>query len=340
MRLAARGFRLAAAVAAFAAVTIGGLVSAAPAEAVQPQIDGDSEEVGDLAVRVNTNGSVSAKRFDCISGSCAGSAWTNLGGFVTEAKVRAVDKGWFVILGRGADGYYWFRSANCPTSQLCTYGPWSSTRGFGHDANLAISSPGCLELAVIGADKGVWFTNLCTWGVGGWQSLGGVVTDISFAGRNVFAVDPWNRLWVQTRESNGEFSRTWNGLGGYVRWPVDLGLGSAPAEFEVAAVGGDNGIWVYDSDSGWSKPPLLVSNVGFMDVSNGALPFSVRVIQQNLTPHVCSGVGLLDGAEWCDPLGGKVTSFANLWDSAEVSVAIGTDGKTYYKVDTGGWTLL
>jgi hypothetical protein len=258
---------------------------------------------------------------------------------VTNAKVMTVNDGWFVVLGRGADGYFWYRPANCLSSDPCSFGPWRSTGGFGYDANLAASSPGCLELAMIGADKGVWFTNLCTWGVGGWQGLGGVVTDISFAGRNVFAVDPWNRLWVQERGSSGEFSRTWNGLGGYVRWPVDLEY-AEPDDFGVAAVGGDNGIWVYERSSGWSKPASLVGDVGFLDVSRGAMPFSVRVIQRDLDPYVCMGLGVVGDGATCHSRGGKMTSFANLWDSAEVSVAIGTDGKSYYKVNTGGWTLL
>jgi hypothetical protein len=323
--------RLAAALAVVAGVAFGGLAFAGPAGAVPPSVDTADGNWAHIAARVNSNGSVSAKRFDCSSSSCYGSAWTNLGGFVTQVEVTYVgDSGWFIILGRGSDGYFWFRSANCPNEEQCTYGPWQSTGGFGYDPNIGDTHNGCMELTVIGGDRGVWLSEVCTWGAGGWWPLGGVVTDIAWRGGTLYAIDPWNRLWMQ-RQVDGYFRGNWNSLGGYVRWPVVV-RESSP--FSVAAVGADNAIWVYMEGVGWSKP-ALTGNVGYFQGQSDDWENAV-VIQRTLDPYTC-----YINISWtpkCEALGGKVTSLSSA--SMYPFLAIGTDGKTYYRLSGKPWAEL
>jgi hypothetical protein len=248
---------------------------------------------------------------------------------VTQVDVAPLDEGWFIIIGRGSDGYFWFRTASCEST--CTFEPWRSTGGFGWDANLGDGGDyGCVDMAVIGADRAVWWTELCAWeGALGWHSLGGSVTDISYRGDNVYAVDPWNRLWLR-RHAGGVFAAGWTDLGGYVRWPVDLLIGSP---FAVAAVGGDHAMWVYKEGVGWSKPSAP-TGVGDLRPQWGTTG-NVLMIQGSLDPKRCTSMA--SGAPGCTALGGKVTSLAAVEDLA---VGIGTDGKTYYQILGKGWALL
>jgi hypothetical protein len=325
--------RLAAALAVVAGVAFGGLAFAGAAMAVTPSVDTDRDDLGHLAARVNSDGSVSAKRFDCSNSSCFGSAWTNLGGFVTQVEVTSVDYygEWFIILGRGSDGYFWFRSANCPNEEQCIYGPWQSTGGFGYDPNIGDSNGGCMELTVIGGDRGVWLSEVCTWGAGGWWPLGGVVTDIAWRGGHLYAIDPWNRLWMQ-RQVDGYFRGNWNSLGGYVRWPVAL---DSDSPFIVADVGGDNAIWEYKEGVGWSKPPLT-GNVGYIDGFKNDDSYVV-VIQRSLDPHRCYIDNYFTSRE-CKALGGKTISLSSA--DGYPYLAIGSDRKTYYLLDGKPWAEL
>ena len=107
-------------------------VAASGAGAVQPQIDIDGGLSGYLAVRVLSDGSVQTKAFGCSSLSCTGSAWTNLGGFVTEIHIVKFDSTYYIV-GRAADGTIWYRSATCSNKETCSYSSWIFTGGFGYD---------------------------------------------------------------------------------------------------------------------------------------------------------------------------------------------------------------
>jgi hypothetical protein len=304
------------------ALLAGSTAAADAVGAVQPTVEVDSNGSQYLVARVNANGSVSAQYFDCEGSSCARSEWSELGGFVTDVVVRYVGgwgDHWFLVVGRGADGQFWFRPARCLDAGSCSYGPWRPTGGSGSDANLEVyrswETTGCATLTVIGTDRAVWLTQLCTWGVGGWQSLGGVVTDISYRHSNLYGVDPWNRLWTR-QYFNGQLME-WRDLGGHVRWPVALFGGS------VAAVGADDQIWYHERDGGWLNPSLT-GDVGDLRPGQGHLV----MIRDTLDPYSCD-------RDSCSPLGGKVTSLAlpesySCWPYPHV--AIGADGLTYYRL--------
>lgn len=308
-------------------------IASGSAGAVAPKIDVDGTLSKYLAVKTAPDGSVWAKRFSCSSASCMGSSWTNLGGFVSELRVSRVgywDDLNFVIVGRGADGFIWYRWATCPNSEQCSYGPWIYTGGFGYDIQLHNTGASCIQLAVIGGDRGVWLTSICQSGAGGWLPLGGVVTDIAYTGDRLYGIDPWNRLWVQMRV-NGLFRGNWNNLGGYVRSPVPYN----DNPISVLAIGGDNAVWQFNEGAGWQRL-ANASNVGDLRGHYGAY----SIIHTNFSPDVCTSAtgGTLPSFR-CTAQGGLVTSMTT---TGSLSVGIGTDNRSYYKrfTTSGAWAEL
>jgi hypothetical protein len=308
-------------------------VAASGAGAVQPQIDIDynSSSGGYLAVSILSNGSVQAKAFGCSSQSCTGSAWTNLGGFVTEIRVIQMNS-IFYIVGRGADGTIWYRSATCSNKETCSYSSWIFTGGFGYDIQLATeygpaySRNDCPQLAVIGGDRAVWVTKICG-GAGGWGSLGGVVYDIEYTGLALYGVDPYSRLWRQA-SVDGAFRGNWNNLGGYVRQPVEIQSGSSG--YIVAAVGGDSGVWAFSEGVGWQKM-ANGENVG--DMRRRKNRGEMMIIQRDLIPKTCTKYRTaLDCTQLSAP-SGRYTSLAGYggqYSSTLISVGIGILGNPFY----------
>ena len=316
-------------------------VAASGAGAVQPQIDIDynSSSGGFLAVRVLSGGSVQAKAFGCSSKSCTGSAWTDLGGFVTEVHVIEMNK-IFYIVGRGADGTIWYRSATCSNKETCSYSSWIYTGGSGYDIQLASKYGSwpyyvdCPQLAVIGGNQAVWVTKICAQGAGGWGSLGGVVYDIDYTGLALYGVDAYSRLWRQA-SVDGAFRGHGNTRGGYVRKPVEIQ--NSNDGYIVAAVGGDSAVWAFSEGKGWEKM-ANGANVGDMRHRHGTsdVQGAIMIIQKDLIPKTCYKKQYSPELV-CDQLSapsGRYTSLAGLGrynSSSKISVGIGTPlGNPFY----------
>jgi hypothetical protein len=311
-------------------------VVASSAGAVQPQIDIAGSSSGYIAVRVLSNGSVQAKAFGCSSKSCTGSAWTNLGGFVTEIHVVRLDSTYYVV-GRAANGTIWYRSATCSNKETCSYSSWIFTGGSGYDIQLATQygrsfvSIDCPQLAVIGGDRAVWVTKICPQGAGGWGSLGGGVYDIDYTGLALYGVDAYNRLWRQA-SVDGAFRGNWNNLGGYIRQPVEIQ--NSNNGYVVAAVGGDSAVWAFSEGVGWQKM-ANGANVGDMRPRKpGRNGNDVMIIQKDLIPKTCYKKQFSPELV-CEQLSapsGRYTSLAGLGSfySGKISVGIGILGNPFY----------
>lgn len=309
-----------------------GMVAVDASAASAATIDVASDATGRLAVKTGVDGSVWATRLTCGSDSCTPSPWTSLGGYVTELQIER-SAGNFYIVGRGGDGFIWYRTARCPIGLGCSYGPWIETHGYGHDIQLVRhDDTGCVDLAVIGGDRAVWVTSICAAGAGSWFSYGGGVVDIDYDGDRVYGVDPWNGLWVQRRIAGG-FRGPWESLGGFVRSPVGF---VSDGIARVIAIGGDAAVWMHSDGGGWQKL-VDTSDVGDLRASDGYF----SIIHTNFSPEMCVDVDTRVPAMACWDQGGLVTSLASTVNG--FSVAIATNGMSYYKMTvtpSSTWTEL
>ncbi len=291
-------------------------VVASSAGAVQPQVDIAGEPNTYLTAVVNSDGSVQARKFSCKP-TCIGSAWVNLGGYVTSVKVHFWQNSYYIV-GRGGDGFVWYRSATC-TPDSCSFSSWIRTGGSGYDIQI-VDPPdlsGCPQVAVIGNDGAVWVASICPAFAGGWVSLGGRVVDIDYTGFTVYGVDSTYRLWRQARGANGRFGN-WSNLGGYVRWPVEM---AASAPYRVAVVGGDSNVWTFTEGIGWAKM-ANGENIGYMSRrSQGA--GELMIITTDFAGKRCSkNFGL--NSLFCYVYPSAITSGA-AWGGAEGRIAVGID---------------
>jgi hypothetical protein len=185
--------------AAWAAVSLGGVITSNPAAALS----------GNTA-RVVAIGTDQALWTTSVSSDGTITPWSSAGGGSLRGDpAAAVSEGLFYVFARGTDNAVWFNW--CPSGSCV----WQSLGGeIVNNPTVIANSDGRLEVFAAGTDNAVWHTaQIATAGSqwSGWSTLGGVIFgDVtpaldSSGAVNLFVIGSDSGLWYMTQSAPGSW---------------------------------------------------------------------------------------------------------------------------------------